>query len=162
MNDTSNKELSGSNSTGNSVTNLSKRDHLKLCIIRLTELSNKERNCWMSSSSHSTTTTSETEGTSASTNDTRYNMRARPSPSESSNRSTGRKRVVVNYGEHGHQDSGCDSNYEATLKPPQPLDNKRYPSASRMATQCMIEANKGNKQPKGLNGGSLPVATELI
>ena len=56
-NDTSNKELSGSNSTGNSVTNLSKCDHLKLCIIRLTELSNKERNHWMSSSSQSMTTT---------------------------------------------------------------------------------------------------------
>ena len=109
------------------MTNLLKCDHLKLCIIRLTELSNKEQNCWMSSSSQSMTTTSETEGTSASTNDSRYNMRARPSPSESGNRSAGRKRVVVNYREHGHQDSGCDSNYKAILKLPQPLDNKSYP-----------------------------------
>ena len=116
----------------------------------------------MSSSSQSTTTTSEMEGTSASTNDSRYNMRARPSPSESGTRSTDKKCVVVNYREHGRQDSGCDSDYEATLKPPQPLDNKSYPSVSRMATQRMIKANKANKQPKGLNSGSLPVATELI
>ena len=89
-------------------------------------------------------------------------MRARPSPSESGNRSAGRKRVVVNYREHGQQDSGCDSNDKATLKLPQPLDNKSYRSATRMATQCMIEANKAKKQPKGLNGGLLPVATEPI
>ena len=31
-----------------------------------------------------------------------------------------------------------------------------------MATQRMIEANKANKQPKGPNKGSLPVATEPI
>ena len=155
MNDTSNKELSGSNSTGNSETSQTKCDHLKSCMMRLTELSNKERDHWMSSSSRSTTTTSETEEMSASTNDSRYNMRARPLPSEPSNRSTGRKCAVVNYREHGHQDSGCGSDYEATPKPPQPLDNKSHISASRMATQRLIETNKAKKQTKRPNNGSL-------
>ena len=125
MNNSSNTELTGLNSSGNSVSSLTKCDRLKSCIIKLTELSNKERNHWMSSSSHSMTTTPEMDGTSTSTNDSRYNMRARPPPSESGTRSTGRKRAVVNYRELGHQDSGHDSDYEATLKPPQPLDIKR-------------------------------------
>ena len=51
MNDTSNKELSGSNSTGNGDTSQNKRDCLKSCIIRLTELSSKECDRWMTSSS---------------------------------------------------------------------------------------------------------------
>ena len=50
-NDTSNKELSGSNSTGNGDTSQNKCDCLKSCIIRLTELSSKERDRWMTSSS---------------------------------------------------------------------------------------------------------------
>ena len=82
--------------------------------------------------------------------------------SESSNRSTGRKRTVVNYREQGFQDSGHDSDYEATLKPLQPLDNKSYPSASRIATQHLIETNKANKQTKWQNDGSLPVAMEPL
>ena len=75
----------------------------------------------MTSSSQSMTTLSEMEGMSTSANDNRYNMRTRPLPSEPSNRSTGRKRAVVNYREQGFQDYGCDSDYEATPKPPQPL-----------------------------------------
>ena len=43
-------------------------------------------------------------------------------------RSTERKRAMVNYAEQGTQDSGCDSDYKAKLKPQQPLDNKSYPS----------------------------------
>ena len=158
-NDTGNKELSGSNSTGNSETSQTKHDPLKSCIIRLTEFSNKEQDRWMSSSSRSTTTSSEMEGISSSANDSRYNMCARPLPSEPSNSLTGRKRAVENYREHGYQDSGRDRDYEATPKPPQPLDNKSYPSASRMATQRLIETNKAKKQTKRPNNGSLLVAT---
>ena len=66
--------------------------------------------------------------------------------------------MVVNYKEQGFQDSGCDSDYEVTPKPPQPLDNKSYPSASRIATQCLIENNKANRQ----SDGSLPAATEPV
>ena len=108
------------------------------------------------------TTSSETEGISTSANDSRYNMRTRPVPTETRNRSTGRKHALVNYKEQGFQDSGCDSDYEVTPKPPQPLDNKSYPSANRMTTQCLIESNKANKQTKWQNDNSLPVAMEPL
>ena len=87
-------------------------------------------------------------------------MCARQRTSITSNRSTGRKRAVVNYAEQGNQDSGCDSDYEAKLKPPQPLDNKSYPSASRIAIQCVIETNRASKQTSTPNTCSLPAATE--
>ena len=76
--------------------------------------------------------------------------------------STGRKRATVNYAEQGAQDSGCDSDYEAKLKPQQPLDNKSYPSASRIATQCVIETNRASKQTMMLNTLALPAATEPV
>ena len=103
-------------------------------------------------------TSSETEGNLFNASDSRYNMCAKPPSTETSNRSTGRKWMVVNYKEQGFQDSGCDSDYEVTPKPPQPLDNKSYPSASRIATQCLIENNKANRQ----SDGSLPAATEPV
>ena len=87
-------------------------------------------------------------------------MCARQCASVTSNRSTGRKRTVVNYAEQGNQDSGHDSDYEAKLKPPQPLDNKSYPSASRIATQCVIETNRASKQTSMPNTYSLPAATD--
>ena len=67
---------------------------------------------------------------------------------------------MVNYAEQGIQDSGRDSDYEIKLKPPQPLDNKSYPSASRIATQCVIKTNRASKQTSMPNAGSLPAATE--
>ena len=87
-------------------------------------------------------------------------MRARQHTSITSNRSTGQKRAVVNYAEQGNQDSGHDSDYEAKLIPPQPLDNKSYPSASRIATQHVIETNRASKQTSTPNTCSLPAATE--
>ena len=75
-------------------------------------------------------------------------------------KSTGRKRAVVNYDEQGIQDSGRNSDYEIKLKPPQPLDNKSYPSASRIATQHVIKTNRASKQTSTPNVGSLPAATE--
>ena len=39
-------------------------------------------------------------------------MHARQRTSVTSNRSTGRKRALVNYAEQGIQDSGCDSDYK--------------------------------------------------
>ena len=77
-------------------------------------------------------------------------------------RSTGRKRATVNYAEQGTQDSGRDSDYEAKLKPQQPLDNKSYPSASRIATQCVIETNRASKQTSTPNTLSLPAATDPV
>ena len=76
--------------------------------------------------------------------------------------STGRKRATVNYAEQGTQDSGRDSDYEAKLKPQQPLDNKSYPSASRIATQCVIETNRASKQTSMPNTLALPAATEPV
>ena len=60
----------------------------------------------------------------------------------------------------GIQDSGHDSDYEIKLKPPQPLDNKSYPSASRIATQRVIKTNRARKQTSTPNAGSLPAAAE--
>ena len=68
----------------------------------------------------------------------------------------------MNYAEQGNQDSGHDSDYEAKLKPPQPLDKKSYPSASRIATHRVIETNRASKQTSTPNTCSLPVATEPV
>ena len=118
----------------------------------------------MSGSGQTTSTPSYTlsanDKSSTGTNNSRYNMCARQHTSITSNRSTGRKRAVVNYAEQGNQDSGRDSDYEAKLKPPQPLDNKSYPSVSRIATQCVIETNRASKQTSTPNTCSLPAATE--
>ena len=133
--DKNNNDVSNFNSTVSSGSSRTKRKHLKTCIIRLTELSNQEWEQWMTGSSHTTSTPSSTssanEESSTGTNDSRYNMHARYRTSVTSNRSTGWKRTVVNYAEQGIQDSGCDSDHEIKLKPPQPLDNKSYPSANR-------------------------------
>ena len=77
-------------------------------------------------------------------------------------RSTGRKRATLNYAEQGAQDSGCDSDYEAKLKPQQPLDNKSYPLASWIATQHVIKTNRASKQTMMPNTLALPAATEPV
>ena len=118
----------------------------------------------MSGSSQTTSTPSSTlsanDGSSTGTNDSRYNMRTRQRTSVT--RSTGRKRAAVNYAEQGNQDSGHDSDYKARLKPQQPLDNKSYPSVSRIATQRVIETNRASKQTSTPNTHSLPAATEPV
>ena len=121
------------------------------------ELSNQERNKLMTCSSQSTTTMSETDDKSTTSSNSRYNMCARFPQTENNNQTTGRKRPVVNYSEQGVQDSSRDSDYEVTLKPPQPLDNKSYPSASRIAMQWVIDSNCAIKQTKQL---TLPVETD--
>ena len=137
--DKNNNEVSNFNSTASSGSSLTRRKHLKMCIIRLTELSNQEWEQWMTESSQTTSTSASTssanEESSTGTNDSRYNMRSRVCTSVTSNRSTGQKRTVVNYDEQGIQGSGRDSDYEIKLKPPQLLDNKSYPSVSRITTQ---------------------------
>ena len=77
-------------------------------------------------------------------------------------RSIGRKRASVNYVEQGAHDSGRDSDYEAKPKPQQPLDNKSYPSASRIATQRVIKTNRASKQTMIPNTLALPAATEPV
>ena len=146
--DSNNNDSKNSSATNSSVSSRTKRARLKSCIIKLTELSNQERNKWMSGSSQSTSKTTDTDEDSTTSSNSRYNMRTRPVHTENANHMTGRKRPVVNYRESSVQDSGRDSDYEAHLKPPQPLDNKSYPSASRIATQRVIESNYANKQSK--------------
>ena len=68
----------------------------------------------------------------------------------------------MNYVEQGAHDSGHDSDYEAKPKPQQPLDNKSYPSASRIATQWVIETNRASKQTMMPNTLTLPAATEPV
>ena len=164
--DKNNNDTSNLNTTVSSGSSRTKWKRLETCIIRLTELSNQEREQWMSGSGQTTSTPSSTSSandeSSTGTNDSRYNMRARQHTSATSNRSTGRKRATVNYAEQGNQDSGHDSDYEAKLKPPQPLDKKSYPSASRIATHRVIETNRASKQTSTPNTCSLPVATEPV
>ena len=164
VSDKNNNELSNFNSTVSSGSSQTKHRRLKTCIIRLTELSNQEWEQWMTGLSHTTSTPSSTSSandeSSTGTNDSRYNMCARQCTSVPSNRSTGWKRAVVNYAEQGIQDSGHDSDYETKLKPPQPLDNKSYPSVSQIATQRVIEPNRASKQTSTPNTSSLPAATE--
>ena len=161
---TSLPDNNNNNTTDSSGSSRTKRRRLKTCIIRLTELSNQKWEQWMSGSSQTTSTPSLTsssnDGSLTVTNDSRYNMRARHRTPVT--RSTGRKRATVNYAEQCTQDSGRDSDYEAKLKPQQPLDNKSYPSASRIATQHVIETNRASKQTRTPNTLALPAATEPV
>ena len=161
---TSLPDNNNNDTTDSSGSSRTKWRQLKTCIIRLTELSNQEQEQWMSGSSQTTSTPSLTsssnDGSSTGTNDSGYNMHARHRTPVT--RSTGRKRATVNYAEQGTQDSGCDSDYEAKMKPQQPLDNKSYPSASRIATQHVIETNRASKQTSTLNTLALPAATEPV
>ena len=137
--------------TDSSLSSRTKRARLKSCIIQLTELSNQERDKWMSGSNQSASklnSTNDTGHDSTSSSNSRYNMRIRPGTSEHTNWKTGRKKPPVNYRESGVLESGHDSDYEVKLKPLPPLGNKSYPSASRIATQHIIESNRANKQTK--------------
>ena len=75
----------------------------------------------------------------------------------SNRRYSSRKRKSVNYTDHTKDDNDKDSDYELQMSPPQPLDNKKYPSANRMAIQQGILSNKTSK-PKKV--ATLPDATQ--
>ena len=126
-------------------TRLAKKNRLKRCIIKLTELSNSDREKWLSgenSSSRPRRTTDSIESSDSSRS--RYNMRSRPNPTHKHPvRMTWPK---INYTEHGTKDSSCDSDFEPVLKPPTPLDNKSHPTPSRIAMQKEIELNKAAKR----------------
>ena len=153
--------LMNSTTTDSSVSSSTKCARLKSCIIQLTKLSNQERSEWMSGTICSTSQTSDTDEGSTTSSGSRYNMHSRPAITENQNCKTGRKRPVVNYREISTQDSGRDSDYEAKMRPPQPLDNKSYPSASRIATQHVIDSNRANKQSKlsALSDETIPDVT---
>ena len=155
--DSNNNDSKNITTTDSSLSSRTKRARLKSCIIKLTELSNQEHDKWMSGSSQSASKLNDTNEDSTTSSSSRYNMCIRPGTSENTNHTTGRKRLPVNYRESSVPDSGHDSDYEAKLKPLPPLDNKSYPSASRIATQLIIESNRANKQAKE---STLPDETE--
>ena len=70
-------------------------------------------------------------------------MRSRPI--SVSTRPSRKRRRVVNYTEQGVKDSGNDSDFEPVLKPQPLLDNKSYPTPTRIAMQKEIELKKATK-----------------
>ena len=143
-----NNDSNNNITTDSSLSSRTKRARLKSCIIQLMELSNQERDQWMSGSSKSASKLDSTDADSDISRNSRYNMRIRPSTDENTNRTSGRRRPPINYRESSVPESALDSDYEAKLKPLPPLDNKSYPSASRIATQHIIASNRANKQAK--------------
>ena len=110
----------------------SKWQNLKDCIIQLTELSKAERDRWLP----------ESEKTPANIDNKVYEM---PNRNKNTNRRySSRKRKSVNYTDQT-KDNDQDSDYEPKIPPPPPLDNKKYPSAHRMAIQQGILSNKTSK-----------------
>ena len=109
--------------TNKEETRLAKKNRLKRCIIKLTELSNSDREKWLSgenSSSRSSRTTDSIESSDSS--GSRYNMRSRPNSTRKHPVRTTRPKI--NYTKHGMKDSSLDSDFEPVLKPLTPLDNK--------------------------------------
>ena len=122
---------------------LAKKNRLKRCIIKLTELSNSDCEKWLSSDSSSRPSRTTDSIESSDSFGSQYNMRSRPNPTHKCPvRTTWPK---INYNEHGMKDSSCDSDFEPVLKPPTPLDNKSQPTPLRIAMQKEIELNKAAK-----------------
>ena len=131
--------------TNKKETSLAKRNRLKQCIIKLTELSNSDWEKWLSgenSSSRLSRTTDSIESSDSSVS--RYNMRSRSNPRHK--RPARRTQPKINYTEHGAKDSSHDSDFQPVLKPPTPLDNKSHPTPSRITMQKEIELNKAAKR----------------
>ena len=110
----------------------SKWQNLKDCIIQLTELSKAERDRWLP----------ESEKAPANLDNKVYEMCNRNK--NTNRRYSSRKRKSVNYTDQT-KDNDQDSDYEPKIPPPPPLDNKKYPSAHRMAIQQGILSNKTSK-----------------
>ena len=130
--------------TSKEETRLVKKNKLKQCIIKLTELSNSDREKWLSGDNSTSLENRTTESIESSgSSESRYNMRSRPN---STHRCLVRTtRPTINYTEHGMKDSSHNSDSEPVPKPPTPLDNKSHPTLSRIATQKEIELNKATK-----------------
>ena len=126
-------------------TRFAKKNRLKQCIIKLTELSNSDREKWLSGESSSSWSNRTTESIESSdSSGSRYNMRSRPnSTCKCPVRTT---RPKINYTEHRMKDSSHDSDFEPVLKPLTPLDNKSHPTPSRITMQKEIELNKATKR----------------
>ena len=110
----------------------SKWQNLKDCIIQLTELSKAEQDRWLP----------ESEKAPANIDNKVYEMHNRNN--NINRRYSSRKRKRVNYADQT-KDHDQDSDYEPKIPPPQPLDNKKYPSTHRMAIQQEILSKKQAK-----------------
>ena len=109
-----------------------KRQNLKDCIIQLTKLSKAEWARWLP----------ESEKAPANIDNKVYELHNRNK--NINRRYSSRKRKSVNYTDQT-KDNEQDSDYEPKIPPPPPLDNKKYPSAHRMAIQQGILSNKTSK-----------------
>ena len=127
--------------TSEEETRLVKNNKLKLCIIKLTELSNSDWEKWLSSDNSSSLANRTIESIeSFGSSESRYNMRSRPNSTRRCPiRTTG---PTINYTEHRMKDSSHDSDFEPVPKPPTLLDNKSHPTPSRIAMQKEIELTK--------------------
>ena len=111
--------------------------NLKNCIIKLTDLSAEERNKWLGLTEKGSVSNSSTDS-----NNSRYYMHSR-ADSPRNNKRPGRKITKhVNYHESPPRRELNDSDYEPNAKRAKPLDNKRYPSDTRIASQKVIDENK--------------------
>ena len=110
----------------------------KKCIIKLTDLSAEEWNKWLGLTDKISVSNLSTDS-----NNSRYYMRARAVNTTRNNKRPGRKTAKhVNYHESPPSYEHNDSDYKPTAKREKPLDNKRYPSDTRIAMQKIIDEKK--------------------
>ena len=122
------------------------RQILKECIIRLTELSKAERDSWLPELAPNPAQTNLDNKVHETSNHIK-NIKWRYSS---------RKRKSADYTNQTNENDR-DSDYETKLPPLPPLDNKKYPSAHRMAIQQGILSNKTSNTE---NATTLPDATQ--
>ena len=121
----------------NSVDSATDASSLKKCIIKLTNLSAEEWNKWLGLTDKSSVSNLSTDS-----NSSRYYMRARVNTTRNNKRPGWKTTKSVNYHESPPSRELNDSDYEPTAKHDKPLDNKRYPSDTRIAIQKIIDENK--------------------
>ena len=134
--DDSNKTIQGKEN--------SKRQKLKDCIIQLMELSKAERARWLPESNKAPPPAPAKAPPPAPANIDNKVYELRNRNKNINRRYSSRKRKSVNYIDQ-NKDNEQDSDYEPKIPPPPPLDNKKYPSAHRMAIQQGILSNKTSK-----------------
>ena len=125
----------------NSADSAADATKLKKCIIKLNDLSAEERNKWLGLTDKSSISNLSTDS-----NNSRYYMRARVNTTRNNKRPGQKTTKPVNYHESPLSHELNDSDYEPTAKREKPLDNKQYPSDTRIAMQKIIDENKSANQ----------------
>ena len=121
----------------NSVNSETGASNLKKCIIKLTDLSVEERNKWLGLTDKSSASNLSTDS-----NSSRYYTRARVKTVRNNKRPGRKTTKPVNYHESPPSRELNDSDYKPAAKCEKPLDNKRYPSDTRIAMQKIIDEKK--------------------